>query len=196
MTDCCLLVGNFPIGKEGIINVSISSKTESQKVDGELIVGPTVGSVSLTGYATNRIHRGCAGRAGVSINWMRRYDCDKDEVHFIFAGEGASFIYGDINGLANIHNYVDRSYNNISADAGGGPTGVYTIQTQEDGYGLSFNGDPYSFSTKSEGGAEFSDFLGIGCGSLYLQSFNLTTNPGSVPTASYSFVFTIGQGSN
>ncbi len=189
--DCCKLVGNFPIEDECIISLSMSSSTEANKIGDELVIGPTIGTVSVTGYATNNIHIGCPGKASVSIPWIRRYDCDTDTVYFIFAGAGKSSIAGNVDGLASLNQSLDIKYNTASASSSSGPATVYFYEQQEDGYGFLYNGSPYSFSANTEDGVIFDRIGGIGPPEWYLQSFNLNLQPGQIPTASYSFVFQV-----
>jgi hypothetical protein len=155
-----------------------------------VITGPTVGTVSITGYAQENIYRGCPGRAGASFNWIRKYECDDGtgKVHFLFAGQGQSYIFGEVGSLASL---VELSrYNVVSASSSSGPSSLYTDTEQSDGYDFIYNGDPISFSTGD-------DPITISIGSiaggadLYLQSFSLECNPGTLPTASYSFVFSV-----
>jgi len=210
--DCCNLVGKFPIIEYNIngcvISIEHSSSTEVAKVGDEIIVGPTVGSITLTGYANDVVYAGCPGKASVQINWLRRYDCDTDTVHFIWAGAGKSSVYGGdggregylaINrsggGLLGDFAYILEgineipSYNIIRADASSGPTALYTETEQQDGYGLDYNGGPFSFNTSTEDGVTF-DNHGVGTGPWYLQNFSVDLNPGSIPRATYNFMFT------
>jgi hypothetical protein len=151
------------------------------------IIGPTIGTVSVVGYATTSVHYACPGRAGVTIPWVRKWDCDNNVVYFLFAGQGRSFIYGDVGGLATLNEAV-CSFDVVNASSQSGPTALYTDTTQTDGYGLKYIGQPFSFETSDEGAVTFDNF-GVGEGPLYLQSFNLDCSPGNLPTASYSFVF-------
>jgi hypothetical protein len=187
---CCNLVGNLSLSLQGcIISVNMNSRTEVIKeCAGTALIGPTVGSVSVTGYASSSIHVGCPGRASVSLNWMRRYDCDTNVVFMIPAGKGSAFVAGDIENLASLIISTGRRYPSISASSSSGPHSVYMTTYQEDGYGLVYRGDPISFNSDTDN--VFSNF-GIGSGPMYLQSFNLEMNPGELPVASYSFVFTI-----
>lgn len=192
--ECCKLAGNFLITDRCIISVSVNSSTEATKADtagDELIIGATIGTVSITAYAASEIHIGCPGRAGVNIPWVKRYDCDLNEVHFIFAGAGQSFVAGDVGTLASIKTSLERSYDIVNASSSSGPSTVYMKDTQEDGYGLIYTGDPFAF-TSDDSGVEFERIIaGVGPSTWYLQSFNLTCNPGDIPTVSYSFVFQI-----
>lgn len=189
--DCCQLVGNFPITDRCIISISLNSSTESSLTGENLIVGPTIGTVSLTGYATNEIHIGCPGRASVSIPWIRRYDCDNDIVHFIFAGPGSASISGDVNNLARLYKSLGRTYDTFSASVSSGPATLYMKDTQEDGYGLIYTGGPYPISVTYDEVEPFSSIIDVGASEWYLQSFSLECSPGNIPTVSYSFVFQI-----
>lgn len=191
--DCCFLVGNFTKlnGLTGVISVSINSSTESSLIEESLVIGQTIGTLSISAYATKSIHLECPGRAGVQIPWVRKWDCDNNVSYFIPSGAGKSFVSGDVAGLASVYRTLGY-YNVVNASSSSGPASLYTDDTQEDGYGLSYRGDPipvpdsvgFSYSFEGLGIGEQSDF--------YLQSLNLECNPGSIPTVSYSFVF-IGQ---
>lgn len=194
---CCNLVGNFPIEPlEGIISVSSRGGTEMMKVGDNILKGATTGSISVTAYASDELHKGCVGRAGVSINWIRKYDCDNDLVYYIFAGEGKSYKVGDVGNLIELH-YPDDVviYETINASASSGPVSLYQIENQIDSYGLSYNGKPWPFSTKSDG--EILMELGplqAGYGRIFLQSFSLNATPGQLPTVTYDFVYTVSEG--
>lgn len=189
--DCCKLVGNFVLNVTGcIISVSVNSSTEASKIcEDTLVIGPTIGTASVVGYATDTIHTGCPGRAGVSIPWVRKWDCENNEVYFLFAGQGRSFVAGDVQNLATVNERI-CSYPTMNASAQGGPASIYMETDQEDGYGLRYVGQPFSFETSDENDVTFTNF-GVGEGPLYLQSFNLDCSPGNIPTASYSFVFVV-----
>lgn len=188
---CCNLVGNFPdLGYDRIISVNVSSSTEMSRIEDVIITGPSVGTVSITGYAQEDPYQGCPGRAGASFNWIRKYECEggTGTVHFIFAGEGQSYIFGEVGSLATLTELA--SYHMVSASSTSGPAALYTDATQSDGYQFSYDGDPISFSTGDEPTIITIDKIANGV-DLYLQSFNLECNPGSIPTASYSFVFAV-----
>ena len=201
-TSCCQLVGDLNLSSIPgcITSVNVSSSTEMIEVCAEIKTGPTVGNVSITGYASDKIYIGCPSQVGVSISWVRKYDCDTDTLYFIHAGEGQSFISGDVAGTVFVggggdHSYVsinnssNRQYQVLNASSTGGPTSQYLQTPRLDGYGMTYTGDIFSFNTKSS--LEFGNALGIGSGPWYLQSFNLNFTPGALPTASYSFLFSI-----
>jgi len=193
--DCCRLVGNLVLSgifsSECVTSVSLNAKPEIIKeCGGEVLYGPTIGSVSVSGYADDEIHVGCPGQAAVSIPWVRRYDCDSSPstVHFIPSGQGASHVAGDVGGLATLNTSLGRAYVNLSASSQSGPVSIYMETEQEDGYGLRYTGNPLSFDTRDS--LVFSNF-GIGDGDMYLQNFSLELNPGELPVATYSFAFSI-----
>jgi hypothetical protein len=191
--DCCKLSGNLNINGifagKCVTSVSMNAKPEIiGQCGGEVLFGPTIGTVSVTGYATDLQHQGCPGRAGVSIPWIRKYDCENNILHFIPNGEGASYIAGDVENLARLRIALGRSYPSISASSQSGPATVYMETFQEDGYGLIFSGDPLSIDTSQQ--LVFTNF-GIGDGDMYLQNFSVEFSPGELPIASYSFAFSI-----
>jgi hypothetical protein len=75
----------------------------------------------------------------------------------------------------------------VSASSSSGPSTVYTKTTQYNGYGMTYNGDPISFTTDAEG-TEIS-LGGIFSGNTYyLQSFSFEAQPGQFPIVTYSLV--------
>lgn len=193
--DCCKLVGNLIIaGLEGCItSVNVSSRSDIIKeCGGEILIGPSTGTVSITGYASSppSTHTGCPGKTGVSIPWVRRYDCDEDIVYMIPGGQGSSFIAGDVEGLATLATATGRSFPSMSASSSSGPATVYMETAQEDGYGLIYTGGPISFDTRD---VLIIDNFGVGEGPLYLQNFSLDFSPGEIPSASYSFLFVMND---
>lgn len=190
-SECCQLVGNLDLGLDGcIISINVSSNTESFWLCNEVRLGPTVGTISISAYADNRIYTGCPSKAGVSINWARKYDCENDIVYFINSGEGQSYISGDTFGLVSINNTTGRTYPVMSANASSGPGSIYMSIDREDGFGMRYTGDPWEFDTSTVEGVTFDNF-GVGVGDLYLQNFDLTLTPGEFPVANYSLAFFI-----
>lgn len=207
--NCCRLVGDLGFNVGGcILSISMNSRTEVVKeCDGEPLIGPSTGTISLTAYMTsevgaNRIYTGCQSSATVSIPWTRRYDCETDTVYYINAGKGTSSMIGDTTSYATIINDIGRRYPNISANVGSGPTTIYALQEQLDGYGLVYTGGPIDFDSGSESTITIpmsnvvpSNFeVPTGATDLYLQSFNLNLNPGEIPQVNYSFAFGITGG--
>lgn len=199
--DCCKLAGGLIITLDGcIISINMTSRTEVVKeCDGEALIGPTTGTVSLSAFMDNvGIYQGCPAKAGVSIPWVRKYDCETDTLYFINSGKGTSFIAGPVS-EASILISTGRIYPTMNASAGGGPTSLVMQTDQEDGYGLSYSEGPINFTSDSISSITFpmSSILGgsieipSGATDLYLQNFNLEKNPGNVPTVNYSFAFGI-----
>jgi hypothetical protein len=189
MAECCQLVGNLQItGIDAcLFSINYSSSTEMTRIEDCTIIGPTIGNISITGPATEGFYSGCPAKAGVSIPWVRKFDCDNNDVHFIFAGQGKAYVSGE-DAPPNVTLLEPiRSYSVLSADSGSGPASIYTKTTQIDGYGLRFTGTPIPFET-SEAGVVHEN-IGIGTGPMYLQNFSVTYSPGAIPVASYSFVF-------
>lgn len=192
MVDCCNLVGNLSIGgEECYISVNTSCSTEITNVCGDdaPVCGPTTQTITLAGYASANIHKGCPGRAGVSIPWIRKYDCTDDIVYFLFAGKGLSYVAGDVEGLATITTAVTCAPTSISfsASSSSGPTSIYMDTSQQNGYGLTYIGDPISFVTSEKSTTKDLDIGSIN-GTFYLQSFGLDMQPGQLPVANYTFI--------
>ena len=202
--ECCKLVGNLLVeNTEGIISLSTKSSTEISKIEDVLIVGQTVGTVSVTAYASSLLHTGCAGRLGVSLPWIRKYDCEKDETHFIYSGEGKSYFSGSESSLATVlEDSVEYAVLNGSASSG--PTTLYEHDMQHDGYGLVYTGNPWTFDTRD------SDTLKMALNvieyanplndqdltiytNLYLQSFSLQLAPNTLPTVNFDFAFSVSM---
>lgn len=191
MVECCQLVGNLSIGPGCYTSVNTSCSTEMINACGDdtPLCGATIQTVTLAGYATTTVHVGCPGKAGVSIPWIKKYDCDNNKLYFLFAGEGQSYLSGDIGGLALLNNTVSCAPSSISfsASSSSGPASIYMEDSQDNGYGLVYRGDPISFTT-SKGGTVVSISVGSIDGDFYLQTFNLSAQPGQLPVASYTFV--------
>jgi hypothetical protein len=202
ITSCCQLAGGLNIGSIPgcVTSVNVSSSTEITDVCNDIKTGPTVGNVSITGYASDVVFIGCPSQAGVSISWARRYDCKTGTLYFMHSGEGQSFISGEISGnsfsggggshgYVSLNKKVNRSYEVINASSDGGPMSTYMRAIRTDGYGMTYSGDIFTFNTGAT--LEFNNFLGIGTGPLYLQNFNINFPSGGFPIASYSFLFAI-----
>jgi hypothetical protein len=188
--DCCRLVGNFDICIPGcIISINSNCSTEVSIPCGEEnpLEGATIQTVSISAYASDQIHIGCPGKAGVNIPWVRKYDCEADIVYFIWSGQGQSFLAGDVQNLATIKNSLGEKCNSISASSSSGPASIYMLMPQENGYGLTYKGDPIDFDTDETG--TLIELCGDGIdGQFYLQSFNLDVQPGQLPVANYTMV--------
>ena len=187
---CCHLVGNYPTSLDGIISISTKTNIEISKVETCTIVGPAIGSVSVTAYADDKVHSGCAVSANVNMPWIRKYDCDYDINYFIFSGAGMASISGDIVDISDlvILNDIVCTTKHVSVSASSGPMSLYQKTDQHSGSGLTYTGHPWRFNTEVESTLDmsFDDFP-----SMFLQSFSLNCTPGQVPTASFEFVYSI-----
>jgi len=196
--DCCCMAGDFSVNLDGcLISLSTSSKTQFSQLcsDNTAIIGPVVGTLSITAYAADTIYKGCPAGAGVSMPWLVKYDCDNDRLYYLFGGEGSSYTTGDVT-TATKHVTAAARYKSISASAGSGPATPCTVACREEGYGLTYIGGPISFSTSSSQELSFSSSyiisdLGAEDSVMYLQSFSVEYTPGSIPVASYSFLFRV-----
>lgn len=191
MAECCQLVGNLSIGTGCYISVNTSCSTEIINVCGDdtPLCGSTIQTVTLAGYAVDVIHVGCPGKAGVSIPWLKKYDCDTNKVYFLFAGEGQSYLAGDVGDFVSLHNTVSCAPSSVSfsASSSSGPTSIYMATSQDNGYGLDYSGDPISFTTSKEGTIVNLNVGSIN-GAFYLQTFGLDVQPGQLPVANYTFI--------
>jgi hypothetical protein len=200
--NCCNLVGNFPSTAEGLISVSSRGNTGFQYYSSggssNVAIEPSTGTVSISAYASSKVHEGCAGRATVSINWQRRTDCDV--FIYLFAGAGKSTITGNVQGLASfpslggVTNPIAK-YNTVDASASSGPAALYTDDIQYDGIGLIYTGNPWYINTMSEDSCKINlTSYGIGgYGLCFLQSINLQCVPGKIPIVSLDFIYTINN---
>lgn len=184
--SCCQLVGDLTVEGGCYISINTSCSTEAKLVCGQSIplAGATIQTVTVTGYAATTAHIGCPGKAGVSTTLTRKYDCDRDSMFFICNGQGSSYVSGDVGGLAHVLNSATIT-ETLSASSASGPASIYMQTTQINGLGLSYNGDPMSFTTSDSCTVLSINIAGI-VGSFYLQSFSLDAQPGQLPIASYT----------
>ena len=194
--DCCKLVGNFindtgfnfdPSGCFISVNNNINTEYSNTECD-DMIGGFTSGSLNLSGYAGAEIYTGCPGRAGVQVLWLRKYDCTNDILHFIYAGEGRSFMSLDsITGITLSKSY-DKQTRVISASSQSGPSSLYSDTLQTEGIGMRYTKGPITFNTNTEANCTLSN-MGLGVSDYYLQNFNIEMVPGSIPVANYTFAY-------
>ena len=195
--DCCKLVVDLDCSPYCLTSISNSSSTEMSSACGpgqDPIIGATIGSLSISGYAATSVHYGCAGEAGVSINWIRKYDCEKDITYFIFAGEGNSYYFGDVEGTVLLHREI-LQYEALNASVSNSPSALSTADIRHDGYGMTYNSMPISFSTSAEVGVILEGGICeiATANTLYLTNFSVKFPMGEVPTATYSFVYNISK---
>ena len=188
--DCCKLVGNLALGlSECIISVSTSCNVEIiNACVTKLLEGPGTLSINISGYASNTIWKDCPARAGVSVGYVTKYDCDQDVMHIIYVSKGQSYKIGNIENLGvDLLDELPTSCISLSASSSSGPASLYTEAEQVNGYGLNYNGLPITFNTDNEQTLkmDLGNKLGREC---YLNSFNIEAQPGQFPVASYSFI--------
>lgn len=186
--ECCKLVGNLELGIDGCI-ISVNTSCNTDMITGcgeELLEGPTIETLNITAYASTDIWVGCPSRAGVSIPFIRKYDCDNNELHFIFNGRGQSFYVGDVSDYVSLYSELDVACTAIAASSTGGPSAIYTETQQVNGYGMHYSGTPIEFDTDPDGTEIF--IGGIFNETFYLQNFSLDMQPGQLSVATYSFI--------
>ena len=185
----CKLAGTLALTPNLIVSINVSANADVSYLDGQLITGPTIGTVNIVGYADTNIYVGEMGRAGVSIEWARKYDCDNDIVYLLFSG-AKGYITGGASAYASLVESV-ASVNSINASVASGPSVPYDDSNISIGMGLNYNGSPVSISVSNTGPPSVVSIGGMS--DLYLQNFSLECNPGQVPMANYSFVFVEGD---
>jgi len=189
-------------------------ESEDVGVTGEILIGATKGSMSINTFVkeytdapdSTIIFTECSTSANLSIPWMTRYDCDSgnDYTQYINTGQGAATIIGEPPYVV-LLNSVVTAYPNLTANSSSGPATIYSLQPQIDGYGLSYTGGPIDFNSSDEATLKISlgdiiptnilTELGfpaeLGNTTMYLQSFNVNYTPGEIPTANYSYAFSL-----
>jgi len=185
MATCCQLVGNLQIGSGCLLSISTSGGAEASRpcgIDSPVLFSGASKTTSITAYAGTSIHVGCPGRAGVTISWIKKYDCIGNKIYYIFSGEGESYVSGEASLVATVIN-VAATTKAISASSASGPFSIYMDSSQTVGFGLNYSGGPFSFNSGAVG-----SMIDFGIDSGYLQSFSYECQSGQVPIASYTFV--------
>lgn len=194
----CHIAAAFPhVGGYGIISATLRTSTDIVLTENEMVLtGPTVGDLSITGYAPLLGSDGldCPGRANISFNWDQRIECDETtgvfRVYLIPRGKARASTEGSVTG--NILMTEDFEYMTFDASASSGPHSVYMHTTHRDGHNFYYNGDPIQVTPDDAYNDKTIDFLLpiLPLGSkLYLTSFSWSYTPPNVPTVSYSFLF-------
>ena len=121
--DCCKLVGDLKLNIDGcIISVSTGCNTEIiTACADEPQEGPSTTTVNLSGYANSDLWVGCPSKAGVSIPFVRKYDCENDILYLIFSGQGQSFFTGDADELVTLNTTLETTCASYSASSSSGP---------------------------------------------------------------------------
>ena len=107
---CCKFVGNLQLGINGcIVSISTSCNTELNYSCGVPLPGPSTVTVNLSAFhffadKTFKVWEGCPTKAGVSIPYITKYDCESDKVHFLFSGQGQSFGIGSYSNFVSLKN--------------------------------------------------------------------------------------------
>lgn len=188
MSGCCKLVGDLDVSGGCFISISTSCSTDTPDdsvCTTDDLSGSTTQTVTVTGYASEKIYTGCGGKAGVSTSLTRKYDYRTNSMRFFCDGYGSSYVAGDVDGLAVVLK-SSTTTPTFMASSESGPASIYTESTQTNGLGLSYSGLPMSFSTSSSSCTMLSLSIGSITGSFYLQSFSLDLQPGQLPVASYT----------
>jgi len=191
----CNIVGLLSINYSGIVSASIDGSTVVELSEGGLVLlGATVNTLSISAYPFSPggdwfLGATCASSAQAQVNWIQKYDCFTDTMHFIPKSGGKASITGgpiDHISLGCDPGLVTESF---SASAQGGPATPYITTERRDGFNLIYTGTPIPVNSGVP--RPYTINLGpVGSISAYLQSFNLTVNPPGPSTVSYSFVFT------
>jgi hypothetical protein len=167
-----------------IVSINVQSSTEAitECGDDAPLEGPTLETLNFTAYAYLDIWATEQAKAGLSINYIRKYDCVTDTVHFIANGQGQSYLYGNPTGVSLKNEFTTTTI--ISAAASANQTGVATVINQKNGFGLSYSGGPISIDTSPEmPPVDVGDF-----GLAYLQNFTFEAKAGQPPKVSYTFI--------
>lgn len=185
---------------DGIISANINGGTTVEVAEsGLVLLGATVNSLSLSAYAyepgqDRYLGASCPLQASANIPWVQKYDCIRNEVHFIpKAGSKASIAggttYGYIPGVIYLDCDPGVVTTQFSASAQQGPTTAYISNDRRDGFNLVYTGRPISINSGSP--QPYTIQLGPTYFIRgYLQSFSLNINQPSPAIVNYSFVFT------
>ena len=194
MASACKVVGNFntdsglilPSGCFISVNNNINTEVDNFFCSTPL-GGATIGTLNISAYTDAIEVSNRQQRAGVTIPWQRKYDCENDTVHFIFVGQGRSY---NVEADDVILNQTLSGGNTqlLSVSSNAGPSAVYFNVEQEEGFGMLYNGGPINFDTTTEVGCRFSN-MGFGKGDYYLQNFYLEAAIGALPVVTYTFVY-------
>ncbi len=195
VTCSCNIVGLLSTNYQGIFSASINGSTviEIAEDSGTVLIGQTTNNLTIGAYAflpggDHFLGASCQASAQASIPWLTKFDCFKDEVHFIpRVGGTASVTNGPINNvsLTCSPGIESRSF---TADASSGPATPFIKGVREDGFNLVYTGNPIAIESAKP--AAYNIQLGfVGTIKGFLQSFSVSVNPPDVAKVQYSFVF-------
>jgi len=183
----CNIAAMFPhLGGYGIISANLRSNTQIIiTTERQILVGPSLGELSITGYAVTDERFECPGRAGVSYEWIQKYDCLADKTYFVPSRGDKAFIEGEVSSSISITSILTST--GFSASASSGPHTVYLDSKHEDGYDFSYDGHPIAVTGRDTSAGIIGDLLPAG--TAYLTTFSWEQTPPNIPTVSYSFIF-------
>jgi len=191
--DCsCNIAAMFPeVGGLGIVSAALKVNASILITNDEppiVLYGPAIGNLSVTAYAPLREDETltCPARAGVSYEWMQKYDCDGDVVYFIPRGRDKAFKEGIPTADIIVTDVLE--YGSWNASAATGPTTVYLMSLHYDGYGFSYEGGPFPIADRTATTSVFDAILPTDS-RLYLNNFSWEYTPPRIPMVSYSFIF-------
>jgi len=189
MADACQcnIVAMFPsVGGQGIISANLRSNTQIMITsDKQILIGATIAELAITGYGAKETFT-CPGQAGVSYEWIQKYDCSADKIYFVPRGGEKAFKEGTVTTNITMKSAGITS-KGFSASASSGPHTVYLYSSQEVGYDFSYMGSPISVTGRDTSASIISDLLPNG--TAYLTNFRWEQTPPNIPTVSYSFIF-------
>jgi len=188
MAECeCNIAAMFPyLGGYGIISANLRSNTQIIiTTENQILIGPSLGELSITGYAYTNEAFECPGRAGVSYEWIQKYDCLADKIYFVPRSGERAFVEGSVSNTINITSILTST--GFSASASSGPHTVYLNSTHRDGYDFYYNGPPIAVTGKDTSPGIINNLLSNG--DAYLTNFSWEQTPPNIPTVSYSFIF-------
>lgn len=187
----CNIAAAFPhLGGLGIISANLRVNTQIIiTTDRLVLIGPTTGDLSITAYADSGSYN-CPGRAGVSYEWIQRYDCLADKMYFVPKGGDRAYTEGRVS--RDISMIPVTNTTGFSASASSGPTTVYLSSSHSDGYEFSYGGRPIAVTGRNTGAGAVGNLVP---GDVYLASFTWEQSPPNIPIVSYSFMFAGGTGS-
>jgi len=188
----CNIAANFPsLNNMGFISVSLRANTPIVLTSERVVLeGPTVGELSSTAYSRYEKFN-CPGKAGVSYEWMQRYDCVNDIMYFIPKGGDRAYYEGEITNDISMTSVV--SYETFSASAASGPHTPYLKYPHHDGYDFKYGGNPIPVTGRWTGVGPIQAILPPRS-VAYLTSFSWEQTPPNWPTVSYSFIVSLTGG--
>jgi len=183
----CNIAAMFPIiSGRGIISANLRSNTQIMITsDKQILIGATIAELAITGYGEKETFT-CPGQAGVSYEWIQKYDCSADKIYFVPRGGEKAFKEGAVATSITMMSAGVTS-KGFSASASSGPHTVYLSSSQEVGYDFLYNGSPISVTGRDTSAGSISDLLPNG--TAYLTNFRWEQTPPNIPTVSYSFIF-------